>query len=75
MKTSDAIRLATSATALADVFGITLSAVSQWGDELPQSRYWELRVKRPNWFNADGTARTEPAPVALAWDGIERRAS
>jgi hypothetical protein len=77
MKTSDAIRLAGSATALAGVFDITLSAISQWGEEVPQPRYWELRVKRPDWFNADGEVRAELMTGAAQQpsDGVERRAS
>ena len=50
MKTQTAIELAGSAAALADLLGITPSAVSQWGDELPEGRVWQLRVIRPNWF-------------------------
>lgn len=77
MKTEDAIRLATSAAALASIFGITPSAVSQWGEELPEARYWELRVKKPEWFNPDGSTRLEPGVLHSsandAWDGVERR--
>lgn len=73
MKTSDAIQLAGSATALAELFDITLSAVSQWGEELPQPRYWELRVKKPAWFNADGSTRLDQSTPLAAWDGVERR--
>lgn len=50
MKTQHAIELAGGAKALADLLDITASAVSQWGDELPDSRVWQLRVIRPEWF-------------------------
>lgn len=50
MKTKDAISHATSATALAELLGITQSAISQWGEDVPQSRIWQLRVLRPGWF-------------------------
>lgn len=51
MKTDEAIRMAggTSA-ALAEMLGITPSAVSQWGEDVPQAREWQLRVLRPEWF-------------------------
>lgn len=55
MKTQDAIRLAGGATALADLLGITVSAVSQWGDDVPQAREWQLRVLRPQWFEQHHT--------------------
>lgn len=51
MKTQDAITKAGSTTALAELLGITPSAVSQWGEDVPQSREWQLRVLRPQWFD------------------------
>lgn len=50
MKTEQAIEHAGSARALADLLGITPSAISQWGDEVPEARYWQLRVLHPEWF-------------------------
>jgi DNA-binding transcriptional regulator YdaS (Cro superfamily) len=50
MKTQTAITLAGSASALAELLGITQSAISQWGDDVPQARLWQLRVIRPAWF-------------------------
>jgi len=50
MKTSNAIELAGSVTALAEILDITHSAVSQWGDNIPRLREYELREKRPEWF-------------------------
>ena len=50
MKTAKAIELAGTASALAEILDITPSAVSQWGDEVPQGREWQLRVLRPSWF-------------------------
>lgn len=58
MKTEKAIRLAGSAKELADLFGITPSAVSQWGDEIPEGREWQLRVIKPEWFRAPPTPAT-----------------
>ena len=51
MKTQTAIELAGSTTALAKLLGITQSAVSQWGEDVPQGRLWQLRVLRPKWFS------------------------
>lgn len=50
MKTEHAIQHAGTPKALADLLGITPSAISQWGDEVPQAREWQLRVLRPEWF-------------------------
>jgi hypothetical protein len=52
VKTKQAIELAGSPKALADLLGITPSAVSQWGEDLPQTRVWQLMVLRPAWFKA-----------------------
>jgi predicted transcriptional regulator len=50
MKTERAIELAGNAKALAELLEITPSAISQWGDEVPQPRVWQLMVLRPAWF-------------------------
>jgi len=51
MKTQDAIQLmGGSAKDLADLLGITPSAISQWGENLPEKRVWQLQVLRPEWF-------------------------
>lgn len=53
MKTQDAIDRMGSAKALADLLGITPSAISQWGENVPETRIWQLRVLRPEWFIVD----------------------
>ena len=50
MKTATAIGLAGNAKALADLLEITPSAVSQWGEDVPSNRIWQLRVLKPSWF-------------------------
>jgi DNA-binding transcriptional regulator YdaS (Cro superfamily) len=50
MKTKDAIELAKSSKGLADLLGITQGAVSQWGEQIPTTRVWQLRVIKPEWF-------------------------
>lgn len=62
MKTLEAIRKAKTAAALAEILGITPGAVSQWGDEVPEARVWQLRVLRPEWFKTGkADAATEKA--------------
>jgi hypothetical protein len=50
MKTEQAIKNAGNAKALADLLGITPSAISQWDEDVPETRIWQLRVLRPGWF-------------------------
>jgi hypothetical protein len=52
MKTAKAVELAGGPKALADLLGITQSAVSQWGEDIPKPREWQLRVLKPEWFAA-----------------------
>lgn len=59
MKKQAAIDLAGSATALAEILGISIGAVSQWGDDIPDARMWQLKVLRPDWFQRDAEA-TKP---------------
>lgn len=61
MKTEKAIEHAGSPKALADLLGITPSAVSQWGDDVPQAREWQLKVLRPEWFSDSGEAAQQKA--------------
>lgn len=56
MKTQDAINLAGNAKALADLLDITNSAISQWGEDVPEGRRWQLQVLRPQWFEAPAQA-------------------
>jgi hypothetical protein len=70
MKTEKAIHLAGGTTALASLLGITPGAVSQWGEEIPDGREWQLRVIQPEWFGTAGddqdpssTKKSEPAHV------------
>jgi predicted transcriptional regulator len=47
MKTADLIRLFGGVTRTARVLGITKSAVSQWGEDVPELRVYQIREKRP----------------------------
>lgn len=53
MKTDEAIKLAGSRSALAELLGITLQAIYGWGEALPEQRVWQLMTLRPDWFDAD----------------------
>ena len=53
MKTQRAIELAGGQKALADLLGISVSAISQWDEDVPQARVWQLRLLKPEWFKAE----------------------
>lgn len=59
MKTEQAIKLADGAKALAGLLGITQSAISQWGSDVPQAREWQLKLLKPEWFRP----QTESKPA------------
>ena len=50
MNKAQAIEKAGTAMALAKLLGIKRQAISQWGEQLPIARYWQLKVLRPEWF-------------------------
>jgi DNA-binding transcriptional regulator YdaS (Cro superfamily) len=50
MDKAQAIHKAGTAMALAKLLGITRQAISQWGDEIPQARLWQLKAIKPEWF-------------------------
>ena len=64
MKTDNAITLAGTAKALADLLEITPSAVSQWGEDVPESRIWQLKVLKPEWFESTGKIATAQPTTA-----------
>lgn len=74
MEKQHAIDKAGSVKALADLFGITPAAISQWGDKVPEGREWQLRVIKPEWFETKAKddkpthnrRRTDPNPKAAA---------
>lgn len=55
MKTQLAIEKAGSAKALAELLDITGGAISQWGENVPKLRVWQLKVLRPKWFKEERT--------------------
>lgn len=58
MKTKHAIKLAGSGKALAELLGVTPSAVSQYGKDLPPNRDKILSEKRPKWYAKKTTVTT-----------------
>lgn len=66
MKTQDAIQLAGSPTMLARILGVSPSAVSQYGDDLPDVRALQLYTLRPEWFTG------RPIPVVKPKVGKKR---
>lgn len=66
MKTTDAINLAGSASALAELLGITGGAVSQWGEFVPQARIWQLQLLKPEWFGKTIRRRKDAPAVSKA---------
>ena len=63
MKKTQAIELAGTAFALAKMLGIQRQAVSQWGDEIPQARLWQLKVLRPEWFKKSKISKAKTLAV------------
>lgn len=62
MKTQTAIDLAGNAAALAVLLDITPSAVSQWGENVPEARVWQLRTLKPAWFKKPKVKALELEP-------------
>jgi len=55
MKKQQAIELAGNAASLARLLGITPSAITQWGDDVPKERVWQMRLLKPRWFRKQKT--------------------
>ncbi|MNJ10050.1 DNA-binding transcriptional regulator DicC [compost metagenome] len=53
MNIEDAVKYFGSKTKLADALGIRPSAVTQWGDEIPAIRQFQIQVISKNKLKAD----------------------
>lgn len=53
MKTAEVISKLGSRNALASLLGISGSAVSQWGERVPELRQYQLRARRPDLFGGE----------------------
>jgi len=51
MKKEYAIYKAGSVLALAQILGVTRTAIYQWGLDVPKARVWQLRLLHPEWFD------------------------
>ena len=51
MKKDLAIQKAGSASALAEILGISRAAISQWDENLPMARLWQLMAIKSEWFS------------------------
>jgi DNA-binding transcriptional regulator YdaS (Cro superfamily) len=51
MKKITAIAFAGNANKLANLLGINRSAISQWGEDVPQKRLEQLKALKPEWFD------------------------
>ena len=77
MKTSDVVRVFGSQKAIARLLGITPAAISQWGEEVPDLRQFQIKQKRRNieaQINALKPVKEEDAEKAAIRDrtDIER---
>lgn len=50
MKTQTAIEKAGSIKQLAELLGISRPAISQWGEDVPPMRVFQLKAIKPDWF-------------------------
>lgn len=66
MKTKDAIERAGNAAALSRILNITQSAVSQWGDDVPELSLFRLEKARPKWFKRLPASAEASKPVVRA---------
>lgn len=51
MTKEEAIKRAGGKSALARLLGVTPAAISQWGEDVPIMRIWQLKTLRPEWFD------------------------
>lgn len=58
LKTSRAIKLATSKSELARMLGITRQSVGKWGVWVPPLRFFELQKLKPEWFEGESLLRS-----------------
>ncbi|OOH86268.1 Cro/CI family transcriptional regulator [Comamonas kerstersii] len=66
MKKQDAIDRAGSSAALARILGIAPAAISQWGEQVPSARVWQLQVLKPEWFSQRKPSIVAPDEISRA---------
>jgi hypothetical protein len=55
MEKQKAIKLAGSQTKLAVILGVSQAAISQWGEDVPVMRIYQLKTLKPEWFVGEPT--------------------
>ena len=70
MRTATAIEKAGSQALLAELLGVTSSAITQWGEAMPQARVWQLRLIKPEWFDDQASVSVNKQAPALDAKGI-----
>ena len=61
MEKQKAIKLAGSQVKLAAILGVSQAAISQWGEDVPMMRIYQLKTLKPEWFVNEPTK--VPPPV------------
>ena len=59
MEKQKAIKLAGSQMKLAAILGVSQAAISQWGQDVPVMRIYQLKTLKPEWFLNEPT-KLEP---------------
>jgi len=61
MRTEEAIQRAGNAAELARLLKVSPAAISQWGENVPELRLYQLRDLRPQWFRSSALTRPKAA--------------
>jgi hypothetical protein len=64
MEKQKAIKLAGSQVKLAALLGVSQAAISQWGEDVPVMRIYQLKTLKPEWFLNEPT-KLPPVVVVL----------
>jgi hypothetical protein len=62
MEKQKAIKLAGSQIKLAAILGVSQAAISQWGQDVPVMRIYQLKTLKPDWFKDEPT-KLEPTAL------------
>jgi hypothetical protein len=60
MEKQKAIKLAGSQIKLAAILGVSQAAISQWGQDVPMMRIYQLKTLKPEWFVDEPTKLPPP---------------
>lgn len=65
MEKQKAIKLAGSQMKLAAILGVSQAAISQWGQDVPMMRIYQLKTLKPDWFVDEPTKLPDPIVMTL----------